>query len=104
MPYLHNTTFIVAKNKVPAFLEWAKGVYLPAIKESGHFDHIMMTHILTEVDPNAVNYAIQMRTESPEESAQWHRDVATLLKDDVTARLGNGNVLFFATDMEVIYE
>lgn len=102
MSYLHNTTFIVAKGKAQAFLEWAGKVYLPAIRRSGHFEHIVMSRILTEVDPSAVNFSIQMRSCSLEESSQWHRDVATLLRDDITARLGNGNVLFFSTDMEVI--
>lgn len=101
MEYLHNTTFVVERSAVGEFLTWAREVFLPAARRSGRFTSVDLVKILVEVDPAAVNYAVLMRSESLTEAQEWHADVATILKDDILARMGQ-RVVFFSTDMEVI--
>lgn len=101
MEYLHNTTFVVEKNVTNVFTQWVKDVYLIAARQSGLFSSVEFVKILVEVDPSAVNYAVLMRSQSLSDAEQWHRDTATLLRDDLKARLGD-RVMFFSTDMEVI--
>lgn len=100
--FIHNTTFIVDREIVIPFVEWARTVYIKAACDSGRFSSITMARILTQVDPNAVSFAIQMSSQSLESANEWHNDVAALLKDGIAARLGAQRVLFFSTDMEVI--
>ena len=100
--FIHNTTFIVERTLTVKFTEWARTVFIKAAHESGRFSSITLTRILTQVDPDAINFAIQMTSTSLESAQQWHDDVATLLKDDLAARLGRQRVMFFSTDMEVI--
>ncbi len=100
--FIHNTTFIIRRQLTEDFIEWARTVFIKAACESGRFDSVTMARILTEVDPDAVNIAIQMTSDSLENARQWHDDTASILKDDLAARLGQQNVLFFSTDMETI--
>lgn len=100
--YIHNTTFIVESKLAAHFEEWARKVYMKAACDSGSFSSVSMCRILTAVDPAVVNYAIQLSSGSLERARAWHSDVATLLRDDLAARLGRERVLFFSTDMEVI--
>ncbi|MBD5365467.1 MAG: DUF4286 family protein [Muribaculaceae bacterium] len=102
MSFIRNTTFIVERGAIIQFAEWARHVFIEAARSSGRFHDITMARILTEVDPNAVSFAIQMKAPTLAVHDEWHRDVATLLKDDIAARLGAERVLFFTTDMEVI--
>ncbi|MDE6153823.1 MAG: DUF4286 family protein [Muribaculaceae bacterium] len=100
--YIHNTTFIVDREVVIQFVEWARSIFVKAACESGRFHSVTIARILTQVDPDTVNFAIQMTSESLESATEWHNDVATLLKDALAARLGAQRVMFFTTDMEVI--
>ncbi|MDE5608700.1 MAG: DUF4286 family protein [Muribaculaceae bacterium] len=102
MEYIHNTTFIVERSVADDFISWARNVYIPAAERSGHFRDITMAKILAEIDPAAINFCIQMRSESLSSSEQWHCDTALILKDDIAARLGAERVMFFSTDMEII--
>ena len=102
MEYIHNTTFIVERSVAEKFTQWVQEVYIPAAERSGLFRQITMAKILAEIDPAAVNYCVQMRSDSLETSEQWHRDTAVILKDDIAAHLGAERVMFFSTDMEVI--
>lgn len=100
--FIHNTTFIVERSLIAKFTEWARTVFIKAARESGRFDSVTMARILIQTDPDAVNFAIQMTSSSLDNARQWHNDTASLLKDDLAARLGQQNVMFFSTDMEVI--
>lgn len=100
--FIHNTTFVVDREIVIPFVEWARTVFIKAAYDSKRFHSVTMARILTQTDPDTVNFAIQMKSSSLESAAEWHNDVATLLKDGMSARLGAGRVLFFTTDMEII--
>jgi len=100
--YIHNTTFIVERSIVPEFTGWARGVFIKAARESGLFGTVTMARILTQVDPDAVNFAIQMISVSLEKAAAWRDEVAVPLKNDLLAGLGAQRVMSFSTDMEVI--
>lgn len=100
--YIHNTTFIVDRNIVSTFLEWAHNIFAKAANESGRFKTVTIARILTQTDPDTVNFAIQMTTASLESTHAWEKDVAIFLKDDLATRLGSQHVMFFSTDMEVI--
>lgn len=101
MEYLHNTTFVVERGITPQFTIWVKDVYMAAARQSGFFSNIELVRILVEVDHSSVNYAVMMRSDSLEKASQWQSDIATILRDDLQARMGE-KVLFFSTDMEVI--
>lgn len=100
--YIHNTTFVVDRGVADRFEDWARRVYMPAARDSGHFHSVTMARILTEIAPDTVNYAIQMTCPSLDAAACWQRDVAALLRDDIAARLGAHRVMFFATEMEIL--
>ena len=102
MSYIRNTTFIVERSQIERFAEWAQQVFVKAAHESGLFSDITMTRILTEVDPEAVNFAIQMKAHNLETHESWHRDVALPLKERIVSQLGANRLLFFTTDMEII--
>ena len=102
MSFIRNTTFIVERKSIVQFTEWARRVFIEAARSSGRFSDITMARILSEIDPTTVSFAIQMKAPDIATHDEWHRDVATLLKDDIAARLGAENILFFSTDMEVI--
>lgn len=94
-----NTSFHLLASHETEFVDWAKNTYIPAAKKSGLFGEIALIKILTEVDPAAKAYAIQLKSESMAEASRWHDDTASLLKDDLTARWGE-EVVYFTTYME----
>lgn len=102
MSFIRNTTFIVERGAIIQFTEWARRVFIESARSSGRFHDITMARILTEIDPDTVSFAIQMKAPDIAAHDEWHRDVTTLLKDDIAARLGADKILFFSTDMEVI--
>lgn len=99
--YLLNTTFIVHRLAADGFTAWARSVYMPAARESKLFETVRLVRILTEVDPDTINYAVQMEAASLDEAQRWHDETATILKDDIAARMGD-KVLSFTTFMEVM--
>lgn len=101
MSYIGNTTFVVERRLEDVFKEWACGTLLPAARLSKHFSHVRLLRILTEVDPAAVNYALQLECDNETAIENWINDVAVLLLDDLRSRVGD-NVLFFMTRMEVV--
>lgn len=101
MEYLHNTTFVVEKQVEGEFLAWVSDVFIEAARRSGRFSQVDLMKILVETDPSLTNYAVLMRSGSLASAAEWDRDTACLLKDDIMARMGQ-RVMFFSTDMEVI--
>lgn len=101
MKFIHNTTFVAERSVAESFVDWANEVYIVAARESGIFSDIHLLKILVEVDPSAINYAVQMRSNSLNDAGRWLRDTATLLHDDLKSRFGD-KILYFSTDMEVI--
>lgn len=100
--YIHNTTFIVDSCLVAQFLDWARLSFIPEARDSGYFNNVTMARILTEIQPDTVNIAIQMTAQSLNETLEWHAITAAPLIDDLIARLGANRVMFFATSMEII--
>lgn len=100
--YIHNTTFVVDRNQLKQFDHWARTEFMPAARNSGVFETVTMARILTEVSPEAVNFAIQFASHSLEQANRWHDEVASQLKSRLSTMLGHDRVLFFSTDMEVI--
>ena len=96
-----NMTFVVERALEGVFREWAASTLLPAARESKRFGEVKMLKILTEVDPEAVNYAVQVSANDRAAVAGWWNDVAMLLLDDLHARVGQ-RILFFMTEMEVV--
>ncbi|MDE6086402.1 MAG: DUF4286 family protein [Muribaculaceae bacterium] len=96
-----NMTFVVERALEGVFREWAASTLLPAARESKRFDEVKMLKILTEVDPEAVNYAVQVSANDRAAVTGWWNDVAMLLLDDLHARVGQ-RILFFMTEMEVV--
>ena len=94
-------TFVVERALEGTFREWAASVLLPAARESKRFDEVKMLLILTEVDPETVNYAVQVSADDREAVSSWWNDVAVLLLDDLHARVGQ-RILFFMTEMEAV--
>lgn len=94
-------TFVVERALEGVFREWTASTLLPAARESKRFDEVKMLKILTEVDPEAVNYAVQVSANDRAAVTGWWNDVAMLLLDDLRARVGQ-RILFFMTEMEVV--
>lgn len=101
MAYIGNTTFVVERGLEGVFREWACGTLVKAARESRHFTGVRLLKILTEVDPAAVNYALQLESHDSKVISDWISDVAMFMLDDLRQRVAN-NVLFFMTEMEVV--
>lgn len=99
--HIVNMTFVVERALESVFREWAASALIPAARESKRFDEVKMLRILTEVDPEAVNFAVQVSADDREVVSGWWNDVAVLLLDDLHARVGQ-RILFFMTEMEVV--
>lgn len=99
--FVKNTTFVVHRSVDNQFVDWARDVYVPSISGVAGFSDVTMMKVLTEIDPDTVNYAIQFRTQSLSQVEEWETAVASFLKDDIS-RLTRGMVVSFSTSMEII--
>lgn len=96
-----NTSFHMLSSLEKEFIDWAKTSYMPAANASGIFNEILLIKILTEIEPGASAFALQLKSQSLERSAHWHDETASALKAELTKRWGK-NVVYFTTYMEVI--
>ncbi len=99
--YILNTTFIVHRPAIDSFNDWVKDVYVKAAHACGVFDDIKILRIMSEIDPETVNYAVQLLAPDLSEATRWHDETAAILKDDIAARMGD-RVLSFSTYMEIV--
>lgn len=97
---LLNTTFHVHKSVDALFIKWVKEIYLPIANESG-LSNPLFTRIMTQVDPEATSYAVQLQASSHNEAEKWHDTSAAKLKDALSREVGE-RVLHFTTYMEII--
>ena len=98
---LLNTTFHVHKSIDTLFIKWVKEIYLPVAMDSGLFKNPLFTRIMTQVDPEATSYAVQLQASSQSEAESWHDTTAAKLKEALAREVGE-RVLHFTTYMEII--
>ncbi len=98
---LLNTTFISHNTHSTEVAEWLRDVYMPAAQSTGLFTMPLLTLVLTNVDPDATSYALQMRCENLNDATRWHDVDATALRNEIKSRWGQ-RVLFFTTYMEIL--
>lgn len=98
---LLNTTFHVHKSVDALFIKWVKEIYLPVAMDSGLFKNPLFTRIMTQVDPEATSYAVQLQTSSHRDAEAWNDSTSTQLKDALAREVGE-RVLHFTTYMEIM--
>lgn len=98
---LLNTTFHVHKSVDALFVKWVKEIYLPVAMDSGVFKNPLFTRIMTQVDPEATSYAVQLQARSLNDAETWHDDTAAKLKEALAREVGE-RVLHFSTYMQII--
>ena len=69
--------------------------------DSGLFKNPLFTRIMTEVDPEATSYAVQLQAVSHSEADEWHNTAAAKLKETLSREVGE-RFLHFTTYMEII--
>lgn len=98
---LLNTTFHVHSSVNDSFVNWVKTVYIPTATANGQFANPLFTRILTQVDPEATSYAVQLQTSSHSKAVVWHDTTAAQLKEELARKWGE-RVLHFTTYMEIL--
>lgn len=101
--YIINTTFVTHRRMLESFIQWLKGVYVPAALTTGLFSNHRVAQILHNEDPETVNIACEFSCDSLSECVRWHDETALMLREDMAMRYGD-NVLFFTTYMKTIDE
>ena len=56
---------------------------------------------MTQVDPEATSYAVQLQARSLNDAETWHDDTAAKLKEALAREVGE-RVLHFSTYMQII--
>ncbi len=99
-----NTTFVASAGAdADALCLWLKDAYVGTVRDSHLFDDVVLTHILTQHEPGVESYAVQLMSESRELADRWLDTAAPLLYDRLKQLLpGEGRVLWFTTQMEVV--
>ena len=98
---LLNTTFHVHKSVDAFFIKWVKEIYLPIAMDNGLFKNPLFTRIMTQVDPEATSYAVQLQASSHIDAEAWHDSTAAQLKDALAREVGE-RILYFTTYMEIM--
>ena len=98
---LLNTTFHVHKSVDALFVKWVKEIYLPVAMDSGLFKNPLFSRIMTQIDPDATSYAVQLQARSLSDAEAWHDDTAAKLKEALAREVGE-RVLHFSTYMQII--
>ncbi|MBQ2838846.1 MAG: DUF4286 family protein [Muribaculaceae bacterium] len=98
---LLNTTFHVHKSVDALFIKWVKEIYLPVAMDSGLFKNPLFTRIMTQVDPEATSYAVQLQASSHRDAEAWHDSTSAQLKDALAREVGE-RILHFTTYMEIM--
>lgn len=98
---LLNTTFHVHTSVNDLFIRWVKEIYVPKAMENEQISNPVFTRIMTQVDPEATSYAVQLQVSSHSEAEAWHDSIAAQLKDALAREVGE-RVLHFTTYMEII--
>ncbi len=98
---LLNTTFHVHKSVDALFIKWVKEIYLPIAMDNGLFKNPLFTRIMTQVDPEATSYAVQLQASSHSDAEAWHDSTAAQLKDALAREVGE-RILYFTTYMEIM--
>ncbi|MCE1155801.1 MAG: DUF4286 family protein [Bacteroidales bacterium] len=99
--YILNITFLVARDAVNQWNDWISSSFIPSIIATGHFNSPQLARVHTPSDDEGLSYALQFRTEHLHAIDRWLSTGGASLQQVCTGRF-NGNVLFFATTLEVI--
>jgi len=99
--YILNITFLVAEPVIPVWSDWVRQLFIPSLTETGRFASPQLARIHSDRQEDGISFALQFSTASLEHIDEWMGDNAGHLQQVCTGRFA-GNVLFFATTLELI--
>ena len=67
---IHNITFCVERSIAPEFIDWLRGIYVPAVSEAGLSFHTL-ARVLGSLDPSAATYALQLSADRVGAVKRW---------------------------------
>ena len=104
MTFLFNTSFQVHNDAEAEFKEWAKDIYVPAVKNCGLFTSPVVLQVLTTAseDQCGNTYCIQMFSSEPQKAMKWLDEEASKLRGIITKKHGVEKVLHFTSAMLVV--
>lgn len=101
--YLVNISFHTSRPLYHEAIEFVKAALIPAVSDSGVFVEHTFSRILTEIDEECRSFALQMRCKSLEAAEEWLATDGNRVLTEIHSKYGE-NVVFFATEMEVLSE
>jgi hypothetical protein len=99
--YILNITFLVARDTVSQWNDWVSSDFIPSVVAKGHFNSPQLARVHSPSEDDGLSFALQFRTDSPLTIDNWLSTGGASLQQVCTGRF-RGNVLFFATTLEVI--
>lgn len=99
--FILNLTFLVTEPLIPSWNEWVHTLFIPSITGTGIFHTPQLTKVHSENQEDGISFALQFHTASAENIQDWLTSYGNELQKVCTGRFG-GNVLFFATTLEVL--
>jgi hypothetical protein len=91
---LYNVTVGVDKEIEAEWLSWVKQYYLPAVMQTGAFQHFKIYKVLTHEDENSVSYSIQYFSDAIEKIVNFLNNDGKRLVEEHRSRFKDKHVVF----------
>ena len=98
---IHNTTYSVAHESDEEWVQWARGLLLPAISKLPGVSSCKFLKLLTEVENDGVTYTVQTEITSLPAAEEFLTEHTPRLQS-LVAEAFPGRVLFFQTLLKVM--
>jgi len=101
--HIYNVTSNVKETSHEAWLRWMKTTQIPNILATGKFVDIKISRVLVEEEMGGITYATQYSLEDSASLVEYLTEDASKLKI-AEDQLFSGDIVTFATELEVLYE
>ena len=91
---LYNTTYSVALEAGPNWLNWMKTIHLPAVMDTGLLVGHKVLRLLTELDNGGVTYSVQLNFGTMADYEMYQAQHADAMQRQIQHRFGGQYVSF----------
>ena len=97
---IHNITFCVERSIAPEFIDWLRGIYVPAVSEAGLSFHTL-ARVMGSPDPSADSYALQFSADGLGAIKRWTDGPEAAVEAEIASIWGE-RVLCFTINLQVL--
>lgn len=101
---IYNTSFHVSGERtLQHFLTYMRDIYIPAIQQGGHLQHLRFVRLMTDIGDDLIGYCVMADVADVQVLKKWKHEVEPKAASDFHREFGE-SVLTFSSTMKDVSE